>query len=84
MQIPTDIFDNLRGLRRLKLIGSNIICDCDIFDKFSHWKSIGIDVDLTCHGPPKFNGKKIHNLNQRDLCSEFEALLTILKIIIIF
>lgn len=71
-QIPDDTFVNLPSLRRLKLIGSNIVCDCGLFEKVKRWKGRGLDVDLTCHGPSQFTGRKVINLSERELnCSEY-------------
>lgn len=77
-QIPTDIFNKLRALRRLKLIGSKITCDCETHAKYKHWRSLGLDVELTCHGPAKIGGRKIAQLNERDVnCSKYDVNITL-------
>lgn len=70
-QIPADIFSNLRALKQLKLIGSKIVCNCATLEKVSHWRSSGLDVDLTCIGPANLAKKNIRQLSSRELnCSE--------------
>lgn len=71
--IDVGTFQNMPTLKRIRLDGNYITCDCSLLwlTKVLKEKPFAIETAIICKYPEKFNGKNVKDLNESDLdCSK--------------
>ena len=67
------MFARLPQLKRIRVNGNEIVCDCDLMRVYEKLRERNVQVDITCQSPSRLSGKSVRNLREEDIKCQIEA-----------